>query len=121
MRCSEPGHQAPVAIMAARWTGRRAGVVESKNANSMPCDICGKYDKQMTHTNWSLIFDQLLSDLREKRVSHLDGDCPLEETINHISNETKFAIIQNFLCTCGTRIEWGVCIRGEPLLRLHVP
>lgn len=66
-----------------------------------------------------MIFDQLMQELRAKNVSYLKGDCPLDDTIDHISNETRFAIIQNFLCTCGTRIEWGVCIRGEPLLRLH--
>ena len=85
----------------------------------MPCDICSKFDKRMTHSNWSLVFDQLLYGLRGENVSYLNGDCPLDETIDHISNETRFAIIQNFLCACGVRIEWGVCIRGTPLLRLH--
>lgn len=87
----------------------------------MPCEICRNYDKEITHSNWELIFDQLLDDLREKSVSYLDGDCPLEETIGHISRETRYAIVQNFLCTCGTRIKWGVCIRGAPILRLHEP
>ncbi|QIF01286.1 hypothetical protein [Roseimicrobium sp. ORNL1] len=75
----------------------------------------------MTDSNWEWIFDQLLHDLREQRVSHLDGDCSLEETIGHIYNETRFSVIQNFLCTCGTSIKWGVCIRGAPILRLSAP
>lgn len=85
----------------------------------MPCEICRKFDKPMTYSNWSQVFDRLLQDLRANNLIYLDGDCPLHETIDHISNETRFAIIQNFLCACGTRIEWGVCIRGTPLLRLH--
>lgn len=73
----------------------------------------------MTYKNWDRILDELVSDIDSKKLSYLEGDCPLEETKAHIINETKYAVRQNFRCHCGTRIEWGVCIRGTPILRLH--
>lgn len=85
----------------------------------MSCEICRRFDKRMTDENWSAIFDELVQEVGGGTMTYLGGDCPLDETKRHIMNETKFAIIHNFGCECGTRVEWGVCIRGKPLLRLH--
>lgn len=73
----------------------------------------------MTYENWDSILDELIADTENNTLTYIGGDCHLSETKEHIINETRFAVIQNFKCKCGTRIEWGVCIRGTPLLRLH--
>lgn len=73
----------------------------------------------MTYENWSIVFDELVKETEEGAFEYIEGDCPLQETKEHITNETRFAIIQNFRCECGNRIEWGVCIRGTPILRIH--
>lgn len=85
----------------------------------MACDTCSRYKRSMTCDDWDSTLDDLLADMDAGVVRHISGDCTLEETKDHIYNETRFSVIHNFRCACGTRIEWGVCIRGTPLLRLH--
>jgi hypothetical protein len=85
----------------------------------MSCETCEHYRRPMTFENRARIFDALVADSESASVTYLGGDCPLDETKRHIADETMFAIIHHFRCGCGTRIEWGVCIRGAPLLRVH--
>jgi len=73
----------------------------------------------MTCENWQPIFEDLVRGTKEGHFDYLEGDCPLEDTVDHICNETRFSVIQNFRCECGSRVEWGVCIRGTPLLKVH--
>jgi hypothetical protein len=85
----------------------------------MSCETCDNYRRPMTYENWDRILDALAADSESGLVTYQGGDCPLDETKGHITDETMFAIIHQFRCGCGTRVEWGVCIRGAPLLRVH--
>ncbi len=85
----------------------------------MSCKNCKTFKRQITHENWCAIFNELLLATSKGPLVYLSGDCPLSETKEHISNETKYFVRQNFMCTCGSRIEWGVCIRGTPFLRVR--
>ena len=85
----------------------------------MPCGNCDKFKGPMTHENWAEVLDELVSGTKSNALTYLGGTSPLDETKDHIRTETRYSVIQNFRCSCGTRIEWGVCIRGTPMLRLH--
>ncbi len=73
----------------------------------------------MTHENWENIIDNLHQLVIDSKLKHLNGDCSLKDTKKHIRDETMFSVIHNFRCSCGNRIEWGICIRGTPILQLH--
>ncbi len=84
----------------------------------MPCQICGKYSTEVDHHNCMQFFDELVADVNADRIYRLTGSCELNEVHGHLDREDLYVITQRFRCSCGSHIKWGVCIRGEPLLKV---
>jgi hypothetical protein len=80
------------------------------------CITCDKYTAEMTVGNCLDIFYDLKRDVESGNIVHLLGDCPLGDVDRHIRDETMFIVTQDFRCSCGRKIRWGVCVRGAPML-----
>jgi hypothetical protein len=80
------------------------------------CVICDNYKNAITVNNCLDILFNLNSDTKVGSIVRLSGDCPIDDVDGHVRNETMLTITQNFRCSCGKQIKWGVCIRGAPIL-----
>lgn len=55
---------------------------------------------------------------KQKRIQMVAGDCPIEDTLAHIENETHYTIRHYFFCEeCEQFFLIGACIRGAPVYK----
>lgn len=51
-------------------------------------------------------------------MRELRGDVPLADMIAPLESELKYTVVMYLDCLdCGRVIFWGLCVRGDPILR----
>lgn len=62
--------------------------------------------------------DALLRRVESGRMRELRGDVPLADMIALLESELKYTVVMYLDCLdCGRVILWGLCVRGDPILR----
>jgi hypothetical protein len=62
----------------------------------------------------------LIQRVDDGRMRELRGDVPLADMIPLLESELKYTITSVLECLdCGRALLWGLCVRGNPILR-HV-
>jgi len=60
----------------------------------------------------------LLQRVRTGRMRVLRGDVPLEDMVALLESDLKYTVASFLECRdCGRVLFWGLCIRGNPILR----
>lgn len=62
--------------------------------------------------------EALIDRVRAGRMHELRGDVPLEDMIPLLESELMYTIVSFVECLdCGRVLFWGLCVRGNPILR----
>ena len=91
-----------------------------------PCTTCveiGLADGVRPRAIDAVATTSLLEDLISVgRLREVGGDVPVGDMLDLACSELKYTIVSFLECQeCGRRIFWGLCIRGEPILRYAAP
>lgn len=82
------------------------------------CDTIGVPGAGATGWDIDATTEALIQRVRTKSMREVRHDVPLDDMIALLESERKYTICSFLECLdCGRVLFWGLCIRGNPILR----